>query len=258
MRRALSIPAVAALCAIALAIGLAVAHGTGGRPAPRSETVVERVRDELAAAYYRRLPPRILGLSSVPAMLAALHDPYTEYLDPAVRVDGVPTSSLTFEQALGRILGPAGTAVSLEVRRGARDWTVRLVRRQLSAPSVGWRLIDVGGRRIGYLRLASFRSGAPAAQLPLAVVVDRWSASAAKVVAAALRDNGRATLVGESTFGKALVQAVHPRGNRAALKLTTARYLTPDGADISGVGVQPDVLATDDDALQAALSVLTR
>ena len=99
--------------------------------------------------------------------------------------------------------------------------------------------------------------------MPLAVLVDHWSASAAEVVAAALQDNDRAVLVGESTFGKGLVQTVRPLGNGGALKLTTGRYLTPIGTDISGVGVRPDVPAADDprtprdEGLQTALDVLT-
>jgi carboxyl-terminal processing protease len=105
--------------------------------------------------------------------------------------------------------------------------------------------------------------GMPAVtRLPLAVLVDRYSASAAEVVAAALHDNRRAILVGESTFGKALVQTVTPLANGAALKLTTARYLTPSGADINHRGVRPDVVAVDDprtrrdEALAAAVSAV--
>jgi carboxyl-terminal processing protease len=97
------------------------------------------------------------------------------------------------------------------------------------------------------------------AKTPLVVLVDRASASAAEVVAAALHDNDRATLVGENTYGKALVQTVTPLSNGAALRLTTARYLTPAGIDISRRGIEPDVLAVDDpgtasdEALAAAL-----
>jgi carboxyl-terminal processing protease len=106
------------------------------------------------------------------------------------------------------------------------------------------------------------RGTAAATRLPLAVLVDHDSASAAEVVAAALHDNRRATLVGSSTYGKALVQSVLPLANGAALKLTTARYLTPAGVDISYRGVRPDVLAVDDpstradEALSAALMLL--
>jgi carboxyl-terminal processing protease len=106
--------------------------------------------------------------------------------------------------------------------------------------------------------------GDAATRLPLVVLVDRYSASSSEIVAAALRDNHRAVVVGERTFGKALVQSIDPLANGAALELTIAHYTTPSGADISGVGVAPQVHAVDDsrthedEALAAALRVLAR
>jgi carboxyl-terminal processing protease len=101
-------------------------------------------------------------------------------------------------------------------------------------------------------------------KLPVVVLVDHESASAAEIVAAALQDNRRAVIVGENTFGKALVQSIRPLGNGAALRLTTAHYVTPSGADISLRGVTPDMHAIDnpatrtDEALQAALNLFLR
>jgi carboxyl-terminal processing protease len=98
----------------------------------------------------------------------------------------------------------------------------------------------------------------------LVVLVDRYSASSSEIVAAALRDNHRATIVGERTYGKALVQTIDPLRNGAALELTIAHYTTPAGEDISGVGVTPQIHAVDDpqttqdEALAAALRVLAR
>ena len=83
-------------------------------------------------------------------------------------------------------------------------------------------------------------------ELPLVVLVDYGSASAAEIVAGAFADNERATLVGERTFGKASVQTVAPLRDGGALKLTTAKYLTPAGADITSVGISPSTLAVDD------------
>jgi carboxyl-terminal processing protease len=106
--------------------------------------------------------------------------------------------------------------------------------------------------------------GGSATRLPLVVLVDRFSASSAEIVAAALQDNRRATLVGERTFGKALVQSIDPLDNGAALEITIARYTTPAGRDISGIGVVPAVHAVDnprtarDEALETALHVLAR
>ena len=76
---------------------------------------------------------------------------------------------------------------------------------------------------------------------PLVVLIDRGSASGAEIVAGALRDHGRATLMGERTFGKGSVQTVMPLANGQALKLTTSRYFTPSGASIHERGLEPDV-----------------
>jgi len=103
-----------------------------------------------------------------------------------------------------------------------------------------------------------------ATRLPMVVLVDRYTASSAEIVAAALSERGRAVLVGERTFGKGVVQAVDPLDNGAALILTVARYFTPDGEDLEHVGVTPRLHAVDDpatpqdEALLAALHVLAR
>ena len=96
---------------------------------------------------------------------------------------------------------------------------------------------------------------------PVVVLVNRGSASAAEVVAAALRDSGRARLVGEPTHGKGTVQNVHDLSDRSSLRLTIARWLTPSGEAIQGQGVQPDVLVEaepgePDEQLEAARALL--
>ena len=76
---------------------------------------------------------------------------------------------------------------------------------------------------------------------PLAVLIDADSASASEVVAAALRDNQRAVVLGVASFGKGSVQSVMTFQKRRAIKLTTARYYTPAGASLEEVGVTPDI-----------------
>ena len=80
---------------------------------------------------------------------------------------------------------------------------------------------------------------------PLVIVVDRATASAAEIVAAALSENKRATIVGTRTFGKATIQAVVPVPGGGAVKLTVAEYLTPNGRSLHGRGVLPDVTVQD-------------
>jgi carboxyl-terminal processing protease len=76
---------------------------------------------------------------------------------------------------------------------------------------------------------------------PVVVLVNEGTASAAEIVAGALQDNGRALIVGTQTFGKASVQTVIPLEGGSALKLTTARYYTPNGKSIQAEGIKPDI-----------------
>ena len=336
---------------------------------------MREVRQDLLDSYYRPLPANALNVPSIPGILKALHDPYTQYLDPTqfrllsretrssypgigvgllpakhgllvvetkpgpaeeagirkgdviVSIDGHGTAG-SLNQAVQSIFGPSGTAVSLGVLRGTRMLHFRVVRAVISAPAVQSRLLQDGKLRIGYVRLSTFRLGATpvlaralatlrrenaaglvldlrgnpggvfdqgvgvaslflsrgvivtlvgahagrhvytakpgGTNLPLAVLVDHGTASAAEIVAAALQDNRRAVIVGENTYGKALIQSIRPLGNGAALRLTTAHYYTPSGGDISLRGVAPDLHVVDnpatrtDEALQAALQLFTR
>ena len=75
----------------------------------------------------------------------------------------------------------------------------------------------------------------------IAVLVNAGSASASEIVAGALQDHNRATVIGTRTFGKGLVQTVMPLSRGRAIKLTTSHYYTPSGDSINGIGVSPDV-----------------
>ena len=83
---------------------------------------------------------------------------------------------------------------------------------------------------------------------PVVVLADAGSASASEVLAGALRDNGRARIVGSRSFGKGSVQTVLPLDNGDSVKLTTARYYTPSGKSIQATGIVPDVELTPDPA----------
>ena len=79
-------------------------------------------------------------------------------------------------------------------------------------------------------------------KVPLIVLVNEGSASASEIVAGALQDNKRATIMGAQTFGKGSVQTVRQLSPETALKITTARYYTPSGASIQAKGIVPDVM----------------
>ena len=93
----------------------------------------------------------------------------------------------------------------------------------------------------------SFRAtpGDVLAGAPLVVLIDNGTASAAEIVAGALKDNHRALLMGRRSFGKGSVQTVLPLDAQHAVKLTTARYYTPSGISIQASGIQPDIALAD-------------
>ena len=86
--------------------------------------------------------------------------------------------------------------------------------------------------------------------VPMVVLVNGYSASASEILAGAIRDIGTGTLVGEKTFGKGVVQSVINFPDGSGMKVTTARYYTPSGECIHGIGIEPDVaISLDEDAV---------
>jgi carboxyl-terminal processing protease len=106
-------------------------------------------------------------------------------------------------------------------------------------------------------RHTDMASGEPVTHEPIAVLVDEDSASASEILAGALKDNGRAVIVGTRTYGKGLVQEINRLPGGAAIHITVSRYLTPAGTDINKVGVAPDIaVGKKDEMMKVALEYL--
>jgi carboxyl-terminal processing protease len=90
-------------------------------------------------------------------------------------------------------------------------------------------------------------------KVPIVVLINAGSASASEIVAGALQDHKRATIMGVQSFGKGSVQTILPMNNGSAIKLTTARYFTPNGRSIQAKGIVPDVIVEDGSDASLAL-----
>ena len=252
--------------------------------------------------------------------------------DLILGVNGRSIAGVNSEVATGRIKGPSGTTVKLQVLTPGDDAprTETVERARIELPVATGRIVERDGRKLGVVELLSFSSGAHGflrrqvsklldegaegivldlrgngggllseavlvasifiedgeivsvrgrarpervedadgeaidGDVPVAVLVDGGSASASEIVTGALRDRGRATVVGTRTFGKGLVQEVEQLSNGGVLDLTVANYYLPDGETIGTGGIKPQVRARDDreterdEAVPVALDVLLR
>ncbi|MEM0979251.1 MAG: S41 family peptidase [Cyanobacteria bacterium P01_H01_bin.58] len=227
--------------------------------------------------------------------------------DRIVLVDGQSTERLTVSGVARLLRGAENSQVTITyLRNSSQPATVILTRARLELPTVDYRLQEVEGYRIGYVRLEEFNAhateqmveaintlanqqveafvldlrGNPGGllsasieisrlwlqrgpivrtldrtgeaekisanrtaltDLPLAVLVNERSASSSEILTGALQDNDRATVVGTTTFGKALVQSLYSLTDGSGLAVTIAHYYTPNGTDISQKGITPDI-----------------
>ena len=105
-------------------------------------------------------------------------------------------------------------------------------------------VVSTKSRNAETLVYKSLSSSSKYLDIPMVVLINRGSASGSEIVAAALRENKRAILIGEKSFGKASVQSVLPLSDGSALRITTAKYYTPEGKSIHQNGVEPDIVVT--------------
>jgi carboxyl-terminal processing protease len=122
-------------------------------------------------------------------------------------------------------------------------------------------IVITRGRNLEETQRANARPGDLTDGRPLIVLINGGSASASEIVAGALQDHHRATILGTRSFGKGSVQTIIPLGSNGALRLTTARYYTPSGRSIQAKGIDPDVVVEEelpDDLKKKADELSTR
>jgi carboxyl-terminal processing protease len=216
---------------------------TPGDDAPRSETV-ERARIEVPVATGRivKRDGRKLGVVELLSFSSGAHGFLRRQVDKVLD-EGAEGIVLDLRGNGGGLLSEGVLVASIFIEDGE--------------------IVSVRGRARPK-RVEDAEGDAIDKRVPVVVLVDGGTASASEIVTGALRDRGRATVVGTRTFGKGLVQEVEQLSNGGVLDLTVANYYLPDGETIGTRGIKPQFRARDDakterdEAIPAALGVLLR
>ena len=190
--------------------------------------------------------------------------------DVILSVDGTEADTMDVTDLVKLIRGEAGTTVHLEIYRPStgENLSFDVERADVTLPSISSQMLN---DTIGYIRIESFEkdtanqfekaladlivytedknghreeyrsSGDTHFDYPMAVLINQDSASASEIFAGAIKDYNYGTLIGTTTFGKGIVQSLFPLEDGDAIKLTTAKYFTPNGNYIHGVGIDPDI-----------------
>jgi carboxyl-terminal processing protease len=182
----------------------------------------------------------------------------------ALRTFG-PTAGQQVQAALVRLRAQGARATIFDLRGNGGGYESSAV--HVASAFVASGSIVVTQTNHGH-RLVTSADGKALAPLPLVVLVDHDSASGSELVTGAIQDHRLGKIVGARTFGKGLVQTMFPLPDGSAMKVTTARYFTPDGRDIDHIGITPDMAVDEpanavrgvpghDPQLDVALALLT-
>jgi len=170
----------------------------------------------------------------------------TRMLDPAIGYIRItefsdPTAP-ALQDALDKLLAKGMKALVLDLRNNPGGLLSSSIQVSEKFLPKGTLIVSTRGRGTSPRQLAATAGGKlHYTDLPMAILINAGSASAAEIVSGALHDNKRAILVGETSFGKGSVQNIMPVEDGAAARITTARYYTPSGQCIHEKGIEPDI-----------------
>lgn len=161
--------------------------------------------------------------------------------------EGVTPDQFTEAMAVLKENGMRGLVLDLRSNPGGDLTAVVDVARQILPAGLIVYTEDKAGNRKEYTC-----DGTHELQMPLVVLTNEYSASASEILAGAIKDYNKGTLIGTTTFGKGIVQRINRLKDGTAIKLTVSAYFTPSGKNIHGIGIEPDiVLEYDDEAYEA-------
>lgn len=153
-----------------------------------------------------------------------------------VEFDGVTVDQYTEAVAVLKEEGMEAMILDLRSNPGGDLTAVVDIARKILPAGLVVYTEDKNGKRMEYTC-----DGKNELQIPLVVLVNEYSASASEILAGAIQDYNKGTLIGTTTYGKGIVQRIHRLDDGTALKLTVSAYFTPSGRNIHGIGIKPDI-----------------
>jgi carboxyl-terminal processing protease len=225
---------------------------------PEGSEVTVGVRDPGGKTRQVRLTRAQISLPVVSSKLESLHGRKLGYARLATFSEG---SSLALRRAVRKLQGQGAEGLVLDLRGNGGGLLEEAVLNAGVFLPKGETVVSTDSRSQGHAVYKTKGGNLP--ELPIVVLIDRNTASAAEILTAALADDAGAKTVGTRSYGKGVFQQEIDLSNGGALKLTVGEYFTPDGVNLAGRGIHPDVRAPDlpgtsrDEGLERALEQLS-
>jgi carboxyl-terminal processing protease len=150
-------------------------------------------------------------------------------------------SAKAFREALDELQDQGANSLILDLRNnpgGLLNVAIKITEEFLPVDEI---IVSTKGRRSSQDTITKSTNRRHLIDWPMVVLINEGSASGSEILAGALKDNKRAIIIGEKSFGKGSVQSVIPLPDGSGLRLTTSKYFTPSGISIHGIGIEPDI-----------------